>query len=142
MEFVMSHGKHADELTIILKGHLIVEYMLDKIVNDKFSKPSKILKYNFYKKLEILYSLDFIPKYLFSNIENLNEIRNKYAHDYRYNLQITDLFFYDTNNNLIKPTPKLKKYSIRSNARSYCVLILVQLRNHLLEKLNIDPRID
>ena len=73
MEYVMSHGKHADELTIILKGHLIIEYMIDKIINAKFSKPKNILKYNFYKKIEILYSLDLIPKYIISET-NINII--------------------------------------------------------------------
>ena len=141
IEFVMSHGKHADSLTIILKGHLIVEYLLDKIISDKFNKPDRILKYSFHKKLEILYSLGFIPKYLFLNIENLNNIRNKYSHDFRYALHIKEFKVYDINKKLLE-SKKLKKYSMRSNTKSFCVLIILQLRNHLLEKLKINPGIE
>ena len=69
-------------------------------------------------------------------------IRNKYAHDLRYELAPTELQLYDIDNKLLNPSSKLKKYSMKSNARSLCLLIQVQLRNHLLEKLKIDPRMD
>jgi len=51
---LFSFGYHADELTIVLKGHLFVEFLVDHIIKEKFSRPKRILNYTFLKKLEII----------------------------------------------------------------------------------------
>lgn len=61
--FLFSFGYHADELTIILKGHLFCEYLMDQIIKEKIKRPNNILNYTFSKKLEILFSLDLIRLY-------------------------------------------------------------------------------
>jgi hypothetical protein len=142
MLFVCSHGKYADELTIILKGHLIVEYMLDAIIKEKFKNPKKILGYSFFRKLEILFSLGLLPDYLFRNIVTLNNIRNNYAHDLTYSVNINELPVMGIDNRQLPKSPKLKRYSLKSNVRSFCVLVIMQLRNYSLEKLSINPKIE
>ena len=47
--FQFSHNKFADEITIVLKGHLYIEYMLDIIIREKIQIPNPILKYSFAK---------------------------------------------------------------------------------------------
>ena len=142
MQFACSHGRHADELTIVLKGHLVVEYMLDSIIKEKFKNPNKILSYSFYRKLEILHSLGFLPDYLFKNIETLNKIRNKYAHDLKYSLDINELFVIDSDDKQITLSSKSKKYTKKSTINSFCAVVIMQLHAHYLVKLGINSPIN
>ena len=82
--FIFSHSKHSDEITIVLKAHLFIEYMLDMLIKKKVKRADLILKYNFAKKLDILYSFDLVPQYLYNNISTLNTYRNKLAHNLNY----------------------------------------------------------
>ena len=79
MEYISSIRPGEEELGLIIKGHLLIENILNQIIEIKF-KNSKLLfddnrTNSFSVKLNILYSLGFIPKYIFQNITNINKIR-------------------------------------------------------------------
>jgi len=136
--FIASYNKFSDEMTIILKGHLFVEYMLDMLIQKKISKPQIILKYTFSRKLDILYSLNLIPDYLYKNITCLNLCRNKLAHNLNYKLSKDELTIHvDNNKNVNLKT--LKKSSVKSSAGTFCYMILSQLNNHYIQNLKIVP---
>ena len=138
--FIISHNKHADELSIILKGHLFTEYMLDMLIRKKFKLPNTILKYKFSQKVDILYSLDLLPLYLYKNISNLNKIRNRFAHNLRYDLSNEKLTFYRSDGKTIdvmNGKPKIK--SLRIKIRTFCVGVLSQLNYHYITNLKFPP---
>lgn len=140
MNFIMSHSIHADELSIILKGHLFTEYMLDMLIREKFEKPNTILKYKFSQKLEILYSLDLLPLYLYKNISYLNKIRNRFAHNLEYDLSNEKLTFYTSDGKKVDvANGNLKRKSLRIKIRTFCIGVLDQLNYHYIANLKFPP---
>ena len=47
---------HDDEAAIILKGHLLIEYLLNRIIEKKLTTSTKLLKLNFSQKVKELES--------------------------------------------------------------------------------------
>ncbi len=83
-------------LTLVLKAHLFVEYLIDEIIKASFSNPNKILnKRKFSDKVNLLEAIgieDSKSEYrLLRKIRALNDIRNKFAHNLNYKLNPEDL---------------------------------------------------
>lgn len=88
-----------DPLALVLKAHLIIEIVLDEIIRKKFRHGSILLKrkdVSFSLKKDILRSKNYLDLNLHSDIHLLNDLRNKYAHDYFYDLAEFDMnkFYY------------------------------------------------
>ena len=75
-------------ISLVLKSHLYIENFLDHIIKKKFNKHEFILdnSFNFYQKLNIMMSKNYLTDNLFKTIKLLNTIRNKYAHNLKYNI--------------------------------------------------------
>lgn len=73
-----------DQVSVVLKGHLLVEELLREYVNSNFSKPEKLqdARLSFHHMLCIARALskDNSSDKLWDNIEKLNNLRNKLAH--------------------------------------------------------------
>src|SRR2546422_75986 len=86
--------KHEDELGIVLKTHLLVEYLLNTIIKERCKSPEKILKdhrsFPFSVKLQIVYSMGLLPEFVFKNIAKLNGLRNEFAHNLSVRIQKID----------------------------------------------------
>ena len=75
---------------ILLKGHLMLEVLIDDAINNYLSKDSRIQSLNlpYSKKIKLMYllskddshNIDKIHKYLIE----INQIRNKLAHNYQF----------------------------------------------------------
>ncbi len=64
----------------VLITHLYIEYIMDLIIRKKIVKPTKIIEMNFATKLKIVDSFGVLPANLIKNIDQLNKIRNLFAH--------------------------------------------------------------
>ncbi|MCX2495253.1 hypothetical protein OQX63_17315 [Pedobacter sp. PF22-3] len=81
------------ELAYILKGHLYVERILEALIRKKISKFDNLAKHqlSFNFKVDLAVCLDVLPEKLMGPIKALNKIRNKYAHDSSYQVNIGEL---------------------------------------------------
>jgi hypothetical protein len=75
-------------ISLVLKSHLYIENLLDYIIKKKIKKHELILdnSFSFYQKLKIMMSKNYLTDKLFRTIKLLNTIRNKYAHNLKYNI--------------------------------------------------------
>ena len=71
-----------DTRTLVILSHLFVEYWINEKLIQSLNTHTKILKYDFNKKLEILDALGVFKdkKELITNIEIINKLRNICAH--------------------------------------------------------------
>lgn len=75
-------GDIKEQRNKIITLHLFIEYWLNKILEKIFDNENITKNYNnFYGKLNELNNLGVLDKTLFFNINSINKIRNKYAHE-------------------------------------------------------------
>jgi len=128
----------SDTLSIILKAHLYIEYYIDLIIKKKFKRPKEVLKYNFAKKVEILYSIDLLTPDQNYNIKELNRIRNKFAHNIKYDISMEQLILKKLNGKQIKF--KGTRNSLKEDLIVYCGAQILILQNHIVQRLNFCPK--
>ncbi len=82
--------EHKNLELILLKGHLILESMMEDVINNYLSKDAKIktLHLTYYKKIQLM---KLLARDDIKNIDNIcayltevNSIRNKLAHNYKF----------------------------------------------------------
>ena len=135
-QYLLSLRHHEEEVGLILKGHLFIEYVLNQIIRKQFKSSGTILKdtrsYTFSVKLQIIYSTGFLPPYLFSNIRRINRLRNHLAHNLTLELNESQFRFTrsDGTEILIKKHSKHTRYPARYYCKLLCFGTLGQLRNH------------
>ena len=82
------------EIFPILKGHLIIERILDTLIDRNLKHPKRLLtnrRLTFEFKLDLVRALDVIPEYYVSPIMALNKIRNRVAHVKGHEVTIDEL---------------------------------------------------
>jgi abortive infection bacteriophage resistance protein len=80
-----------EELTMILRVHLLTEYFLEKVISLTLPFGNRLLKdsrFNYVQKLALVRSFGTLRDDLHCGLKKLNEIRNKCAHV--RNRQITE----------------------------------------------------
>ncbi|MEX0778086.1 MAG: hypothetical protein WD037_00015, partial [Balneolales bacterium] len=121
---------HKNSELLLLKGHLILELFMESILNanDNGSAENK----TFHKKTMLISKLlddkchrDNITQALF----DLNRIRNKFAHDWQFSLELTDVEEWANTVLSIMPVKKLSKYTYRT----ILVHAFVALANAIVE---------
>jgi len=128
---------HDDHIAIVLKSHLLIEYLLDKIVKHKLERnPDKLM---FAKKLKLIYSKGLMPDYIFRNIDIVNLLRNKLVHELNYELVAEEMKIIDKHGNAKRINTMKKRYPDRHYLKLLGHFCLSILRNHMLLKLRIDP---
>ena len=135
-QYFLSMRHQEDEVGLILKGHLFIEYVLNQIIRKQFKSYSTILKdsrsYTFSVKLQMIYSTGYLPPYLFSNIRCINRLRNHLAHNLTLDLKESQFRFtrQDGTEILIKKHGRHPRYPARHYCKMLCYGTLSQLRNH------------
>lgn len=70
-QYMVTLRSHDDEIAIILKGHLFIEYVLNGIVRKCCRSPRNILRdlrFTFSIKLQLVYSMGLLPTPIYKNI--------------------------------------------------------------------------
>ncbi len=78
--FSILAGRNVRVLTIIVMGHLLIEYHINLLLADRRIATKGILKKSFSRKIEYLYPT-WLPLFLFKNIKLFNKIRNEIVHN-------------------------------------------------------------
>lgn len=139
MQYLLRLGWHEDELGIILKGHLIVEYLLNRIIENKLSGSNRKLSSHFSYKVDILCKHKLLPTYLQKNINHLNMLRNGFAHQLDYEITPSSMLFTKDSGESMQVRVKRGRYPERYYCKNLCHGILTQLTNHILISLGLDP---
>jgi hypothetical protein len=88
---------HEDILGVVLKGHLLIEYVLDLFIEKGLKNPKPILDdhrtYSFSVKSRLLFESSLIEETTFNNIVRVNKIRNELAHNLSINVGKIDFEF-------------------------------------------------
>jgi hypothetical protein len=135
-QYLLSLRHHEEEVGLVLKGHLFIEYVLNQIIRKQFKSSGTILKdprsYTFSVKLQMIYSTGYLPPYLFSNIRRINRLRNHLAHNLTLDLNESQFRFTrsDGTEILIKKYGKHCRYAVRYYCKMLCFGTLTLLRNH------------
>ena len=143
-QYTLRLGHHADEMSIILKGHLFIEYILNQIIELKCKNPSTILNdhrtYTFAVKLQILYSMGLIPHHIYLNIRKLNTIRNRLSHNLEFDEKEIDYKFFKEDGIITVPIKSRSRYPIRRYLKLLSGATLIQLRNHVFKEFGFFPK--
>jgi hypothetical protein len=92
-KFIDAAGTKRDEVTMILRSHLLVEYYLDHVIILEIPRGDILLKENFSfsQKLFIIEALDILAKEVTDSARALNSVRNRCAHDLDYKVTEVDI---------------------------------------------------
>lgn len=78
IDYFIKRTKNTKEnLITIITTHILVEFILNRILENKYQG---LENERFYKKVKILYVLKEIPIEMKINLDALNDLRNQYAH--------------------------------------------------------------
>ena len=86
--------RQKDELSLVVTGHLYVEYWLEWLIRCSILKPERLLdsmNLTFAQKLAVAESLGLLEKELARAARTLNNIRNHIAHRLEYQIPKKDL---------------------------------------------------
>jgi hypothetical protein len=78
----------------LLKGHLIIEGILETLIKRNLKYPNHLLnkrQLSFDFKVDLLRSLDAIPEKIVSPIKAINKLRNDLAHTEEHEITMDDL---------------------------------------------------
>ena len=131
------HNQHV--LVIVIVGHLLAEYLLDKIITTKFKNPNRILEKSFSGKLKLLYP-DWLPQFIYKNIELLNRARNDIAHNLG-TIDYEPIIYLPKGGKETLNIPK-RKNKVKFYFRELINTILFDLVNYSFYSLNIPNEMD
>jgi hypothetical protein len=83
-----------DTISLVVTGHLFVEYWLDWLIQHSIPQPKKLFvsgRLTFAQKLCLAESLGLVTGRLTEGIYQLNSIRNKISHNLEYQISPKDL---------------------------------------------------
>lgn len=131
-----------DPVAFIVTLHVFCEYWINWILQTCF--PARDLtRWDFYKKLQVVYITDKIPKQLFENLSRLNDLRTQVAHNPDYDLTKMDLNYHcpDRQFALIgfKPSyaPTAKQHHVFNVLNGVMCVTYLLLHNHCVDKLGL-----
>ncbi len=87
-------GAQKDTISLIVTGHLFVEYWLEWLLRASMPRPEKLLdsvNFTFVQKLALAESLGLVKSDLADAARRLNAIRNKVAHNLDYRISADDI---------------------------------------------------
>jgi hypothetical protein len=140
LQFLLRAKMHDDELSIGLKGHLVTEYLLNRIIDEKLRNPKKKRGATYSQKLSLMKKNSLLPSETLMNLRLLNSFRNKFAHQLDVSIERREMIFYRTDHGRISIKPKSGRYPERYYLRLLTHGVLTQLINHMLLELKVNPR--
>ena len=139
-QLVIRARLHDDEASIALKGHLLSEYLLNRIISEKIAGAKKSVRSTYSNKLKLLQKLGLLEEEVLNNLQLLNKFRNKMAHELDVSIADNEMVFHKQNHEVMLVRPKKGHYPQRYYLRLLSHGVLTQLVNHMLLNLRIDPR--
>jgi len=139
-QFLLRTKMHDDELSIGLKGHLVSEYLLNRIIDEKVKNPEKKKDTTYSQKLSLMKTNSLLPPEILMNLRLLNSFRNRLAHELDVSIEDSEMVFYSTDHGRAIIKPKKGRYPERYYLRLLTHGVLTQLINHMLLELKVDPR--
>ncbi|MEA1648786.1 hypothetical protein UAJ10_07120 [Nitrospirillum sp. BR 11164] len=85
---------YSPEIASILKGHLLIERILETLIRKNIEHAERFLDKNritFEMKIDLVNALGLLPNAHLGAAKALNKIRNSYAHDENYELSFGEL---------------------------------------------------
>lgn len=132
--FSILTGRSAHIVTIIIVGHLLIEYLLDKLITAKLKNKKDNLKKSFSQKIEHLYPT-WLPLFIYKNIKLLNRSRNDIAHNFGA-INYEPIIYMPQGSRKILNIPK-RKNKEKFYFRELINTILFDLVNYSFHSLNI-----
>ncbi|WP_427030091.1 hypothetical protein [Halomonas sp. H2] len=82
-----------DELSPILRGHIFIEKILEKLISRNLEKPQALFSRNrgFDLKLDLAKAMGLLDETYYSSLKALNLIRNSYSHRAAYKVSFEEL---------------------------------------------------
>lgn len=140
LQFLLRARMHDDELSIGLKGVLVTEYLLNRIIDEKLRNPEKKRGASYSQKLNLMKTNSLLPDEILMNLRLLSSFRNKLAHELDVSIEYREMVFYRTDHGRVGIKPKKGRYPERYYLRLLTHGVLTQLINHMLLELKVDPR--
>jgi hypothetical protein len=137
--FVLRSGRFDDEAAITLKGHLLSEYLLNRIIESKLGL-NKTKNITYSKKLYLLKKYYLLPEEILLNLRLLNSFRNRLVHELDVSISEKEMIFHKPDKKVLKVKIRKGMYPQRYYLRLFCHGVLNSLRNHMLLFLKVDPR--
>jgi uncharacterized protein YutE (UPF0331/DUF86 family) len=139
-QFLMRSRMHDDELAIALKGHLVTEYLLNRIINEKLSDHKKKREATYSQKLDHMKTNSLLPPEALMSLHLLNSFRNRFAHQLDTSIEEQEMVFYKDGGERVRIRHRKGRYPERHYLRLLTHGVLTQLINHMLLELKVDPR--
>ncbi len=92
-KFIRAAGSNLDEVTMVLRSHLLAEYYFDHILLANIPRGDMLIenKFTFWQKITIVESLNIVAKEVIDSIKGLNAVRNSCAHSLEYKISESDV---------------------------------------------------
>lgn len=139
----LNREMHNDKLIMITTNHLFSEYILNKIIENKCPTPRIILgdrRYSYSLKLNLIYSMGWLPEFIYQDLLILNKLRNSYAHNLNPDFSIFQYYNEDLEEVKIDKTENRHEYL--DFIDGLCFNVIGALINYVRHELHIDiPKI-
>jgi len=103
---------------ILLKGHLLLEIILDTTLGRNNLK--NFTNYSFHKKITIIEKIDFDSSpqrdLIVSSLKEINQLRNRFAHEFNFDIKDGRFELWATNIIMNFEGTKFTKYTFRTKA--------------------------
>lgn len=140
-QYILRIGSRPNEISIVLVGHLLLEYLMNTIIEAKCKSPQRITRdsrhYPFSVKLQIIHSMGLLPDHIYMNISKLNRIRNRLAHDLDFDEAEVDMVFFASSGERTTLRPKRRRNPRAFYFKMLALGTLTQLRYHMVVDLRI-----
>lgn len=140
-EFFQRNRTHDRTRSIVLTGHLIVEYLINRVIKSKCKASQSILKdsrnYPFSVKLQLLYSMKLLPDHIYNNIKKLNTFRNQLAHNLDFDESRIDRSYFNRDGKLVKMRFRRTNPSAKRFLRMFSYLTVEQLARYISNELRL-----
>ncbi len=112
-EYIARLRYHEDSLGIVLKGHLLTEYIINQMIRKRCKRAATIIDdhrtYTYSVKARLLLEMEILPEYLYTNIVRINSARNNFAHKLNFDTGRLDFLFDHSD-------PKKGRINLRPNS--------------------------
>lgn len=120
------HVSSGDISSILLKGHLLLEYYLDHVMLLTFDKKAQLHKKSFFNKVSELKGTGCFPDHeiIISCLYSLNKVRNDLAHklDFKLVMSQIDSIGYNLGKEYV-----LKRYAVDMEERKLLIWVLDEI---------------
>ena len=150
-EYVSRIRYHEDILGVVLKGHLLIEHILDLLIEKGMKQPKPILSdhrtFSFSVKSRLVFEAGLIDGAIFDNIMRVNRIRNNLAHNLSINegafdFKISQIKDGEKTDVVLDKTAKSRNNPIKKYLNLLCFGTLSQLQKQYFKQFGTYPLFD